>query len=105
MYDDWEAIFAPNTSLETLSQLSGLSVFHLTRSSKQRYGLPPHALQTQTRLRHARRQLLEGNAISAVALEAGFSDHTHLTRQFRRIHGVTPAGYARGGQRKNVQDP
>ena len=53
--DYLEANFAHNTSLETLSQLSGLSVFHLTRSFKQRYGLPPHALQTQVRLRHARR--------------------------------------------------
>ena len=105
VYDYLEANFAHNTSLETLSQLSGLSVFHLTRSFKQRYGLPPHALQTQTRLRHARRQLLEGKAISAVALEAGFSDQAHLTRQFKRVYGVTPAVYVRGGQRKNVQDP
>ena len=99
-----EANFALNTSLETLAKLAGLSGFHLTRLFTQRYGLPPHALQTQVRLRHARRKLLEGSAISAVALEVGFSDQSHLTRQFKRVYGVTPAVYARGATSKNVQD-
>lgn len=102
--DHLEANFALNTSLETLSDLAGLSGFHLTRLFKQRYGLPPHALQTQLRLRHARRKLLEGSNISAVALEVGFSDQSHLTRQFKRVYGVTPAVYVRGAERKNVQD-
>lgn len=102
--DYLEVNFAQNTSLETLSRLSGLSAFHLTRLFKKRYGLPPHALQTQVRLRHARRKLLEGCAISAVALEVGFSDQSHLTRQFKRVYGVTPAVYARGAASKNMQD-
>ena len=102
--DHLETNFAHNTSLETLSCLVGVSPFHLTRLFKQRYGLPPHALQTQIRLGHARRKLLGGNAISAVALELGFSDQSHLTRQFKRVYGVTPAVFARGNDRKNVQD-
>ncbi len=102
--DHLEVNFALNSSLETLSDLAGVSPFHLTRLFKQRYGLPPHALQTQLRLRHARRKLLEGSDISAVAVEVGFSDQSHLTRQFKRVYGVTPAVYARGAERKNVQD-
>ena len=102
--DHLEANFALNTSLETLSKLAGLSGFHLTRLFKQRYGLPPHALQTQLRLRHARRKLLEGSNISAVALEVGFSDQSHLTRQFKRVYGVTPAVYARGARTFKTAD-
>ena len=102
--DYLETNFAQNTSLETLSCLVGVSPFHLTRLFKRRYGLPPHALQTQLRLRHARRKLLEGNAVSAVAVEFGFSDQSHLTRQFKRVYGITPAVFVRGNDRKNVQD-
>jgi AraC-like DNA-binding protein len=94
--DHLETHFARNTSLEELSALSGLSGFHLTRVFKRAYGLPPHALQTQLRVRHARQRLLEGHAIADTALEAGFSDQAHLTRSFKRVYGVTPAVYARG---------
>lgn len=58
--DHLEANFALNTSLETLAGLAGFSPFHLTRLFKVQFGLPPRALQTQVRLRHARRKLLEG---------------------------------------------
>ncbi len=102
--DHLEANFALNTSLETLSKLAEISPFHLTRLFKQRYGLPPHALQTQLRLRHARRKLLEGSAVGTVALEVGFSDQSHLTRQFKRVYGVTPAVYARGARTFKTAD-
>jgi AraC-like DNA-binding protein len=94
--DHLETHFARNTSLEELSALSGLSGFHLTRVFKRTYGLPPHALQTQLRVRHARARLLQGHEIAVTAFEAGFSDQAHLTRAFKRVYGVTPAVYARG---------
>jgi AraC-like DNA-binding protein len=93
--DHLHAHFAQNTSLEALSQLSGLSGFHLTRSFKRAYGLPPHALQTQLRVRDARRRILAGSSLATAALEAGFSDQAHLTRVFKRVYGVTPGVYAR----------
>ncbi len=94
--DHLEANFAENTSLEELSQLSGLSGFHLTRAFKRTCGLPPHALQTQLRVRDARRHLLEGKPIAQAALEAGFSDQSHLTRCFKRLYGVAPGAYLKG---------
>ncbi|MBO0702992.1 MAG: AraC family transcriptional regulator, partial [Candidatus Dormibacteraeota bacterium] len=30
-----------------------------------------------------------------VATEAGFADQSHLTRQFKRTYGLTPARWAR----------
>jgi AraC-like DNA-binding protein len=95
VHDHLHAHFAQNTSLQALSSLSGLSGFHLTRAFKRAYGLPPHALQTQLRLRHARNRLLTGSSIADAALEAGFSDQSHLTRAFKRVYGVAPGAYAR----------
>jgi AraC-like DNA-binding protein len=40
---------------------------------------------------HAVELLLRGAAISRAAAEAGFSDHAHLTRTFRRCFGKLPS--------------
>jgi AraC-like DNA-binding protein len=98
--DYLETNFKDNSSLEVLSKLAGLSAYHLTREFKRAYGLPPHALQTQLRVAHARRKILAGTPLVAAALEAGFSDQSHLTRLFKRVYGVSPGVYARGARGK-----
>lgn len=47
----------------------------------------------QARVRRARDMLQKGANIADAAFEAGFSDQSHLTRNFRAIYGVTPARY------------
>jgi AraC-like DNA-binding protein len=69
---------------------------HLVRSFTATYGLPPHAYLTGRRIDLARRLLLAGQRPARVAAAAGFYDQPHLTRQFKRYLGVTPAEYARG---------
>ena len=49
----------------------------------------------QARLHLARRLIVAGQPLSAVAAEAGFSDQSHLTRLFGRSYGMTPGAYAR----------
>jgi AraC-like DNA-binding protein len=93
-----ETHVAQNVSLEHLSLETGLSGFHLSRVFRAQMGLPPHAYQTQLRVKLAKRLLLAGNASAHVALEAGFADQSHLTRQFKRVYGVTPARFALGVQ-------
>ena len=81
-------------TLAELSRLTGLSGFHLTRVFRRSLGLPPHAYQAQLRVRLAKSLLREGRGIAEVAADVGFSDQSHLTRQFKRLVGVTPAKYA-----------
>lgn len=84
---------AENTSLETLSAHVGLSPFYFTRIFRQHTGLPPHAYRKQQRVFQAK-QLLQGHMpIAQVAAEMGFSDQSHLTRQFKQILGITPGQY------------
>lgn len=85
-------------SLEELASETGTRPFTLLRSFRAAYGLPPHAFLTQLRVRNAQRLLERGLPPAEVATSVGFFDQAHLTRHFRRIIGVPPAAYQRGGQ-------
>jgi len=76
--------------LEDLAQIAGISRFHLLRTFRKRYGLPPHAYQMQLRVRHAKEMLFAGMPLREVALDAGFYDQAHLTNTLRRYTGATP---------------
>jgi AraC-like DNA-binding protein len=81
--------------LDTLSAQAGMSRFHLLRSFKQRYGLPPHAYQVGLRIAKAQRLLRKRLPLAQVAAECGFTDQSHLTRHFKQVLGVTPGRFAR----------
>jgi AraC-like DNA-binding protein len=72
----------------------GAHPVHLVRSFTAAYGIAPHAYLTGRRIDRARRLLLCGQTPAAAASAAGFYDQAHLTRQFRRYLGTTPARYA-----------
>ena len=94
--------YAENVSLAQLTSLTSLSPFHLLRVFRNQVGCPPHEYQTQVRIAHARKFLRSGKAISDVALETGFFDQSHFSRNFKRIVGVPPGHYS--SQSKIVQD-
>lgn len=80
-------------TLGELSEVAGLSPFHLVRAFRRRFGMPPHAFQVQARVERAKRLLAEGVPPSTAALEAGFYDQSHFGRHFHRLAGVTPGRY------------
>lgn len=82
-------------SLEELATLVHLSPFHFARVFRRATGLPPHAWLKQRRLEQARALLRSGCAPLQVALQLGFSDQSHLTRQFKQSYGVSPGEYRR----------
>jgi AraC-like DNA-binding protein len=82
-----------NVSLETLSLHAGLSPYHLCRVFRETVGMPPHAYQTQIRVRLAKSLLRAGFPIAEAATRAGFYDQAHLTRHFKRLTGLTPGRY------------
>ncbi len=86
-------------SLEDLARASGLSAFHFLRVFRQATGLTPHAFVVQRRVRRAQELLRRGLAPARAAAESGFADQSHLTRQFKRLTGLTPAAY-----RNSLQD-
>jgi AraC-like DNA-binding protein len=99
--DYLKAHYAENVSLSQLTSLTNLSPFYLLRVFRQRVGFPPHEYQTQVRVAHARKLIRTGTPLSQAALETGFFDQSHLTRNFKRIVGVTPHRYFLGNRFDN----
>ncbi len=94
-----------DVTLPELAARCGVSATHLSRVFHRDVGITLAAFQLQVRVEHARALLLAGTPLARAAADAGFSDQSHFTRAFRRLHGVTPARYAPGPrERKNVQD-
>lgn len=94
--------YAENVTLAELASIAQISPFYLLRVFHSEVGIPPHEYQTQVRIAQARKLLRKGRSISQAALETGFFDQSHLSRNFRRIVGVTPGQYL--SQSKIVQD-
>jgi AraC-like DNA-binding protein len=94
--------YAENVTLAQLTSITNLSSFHLLRVFRNQVGCPPHEYQTQLRIAHARKLMRKGGSISEVALETGFFDQSHFSRNFKRIVGVSPGQYF--AQSKIVQD-
>ena len=80
-------------SLGELAALSGVSRFQLLRGFSREVGITPHAYLIQRRVLLAQRFLAAGQTPVEAAVQAGFSDQSHLTRAFARQMGVTPGCY------------
>ena len=83
------------TSLRALAECIGVTPFHLVREFTHSVGLSPHRYVVQTRVRRAGELLAHGVPPSLVAAMTGFVDQSHLTMQFKRYVGTTPACYQR----------
>lgn len=78
-------------SLTELARASGLSQSHFASLFRMTTGLSPHRYIVQRRVERAHSLLqLTTLSINEIAIAVGFYDQSHLTRQMRRILGVTP---------------
>ncbi|WP_018152679.1 AraC family transcriptional regulator [Leeia oryzae] len=82
-----------NLSLDSISEVAGISRYHLIRSFKQRFGQTPHAYQLDQRINRAKHLLRNGESIVAVAQQLGFADQSHFQRHFKRRLATTPKHY------------
>lgn len=80
--------------LEDLARRVGLSPTHLAECFTREVGVPPHAYLLHRRVEQAKAWLRESNvAITAMALELGFSSGQHFAATFKRATGITPQQY------------
>lgn len=80
-------------SIEAVARHFGKSRRQLERRFAQTVGLPLKFFCTLARLRHAARLISQPSQrpLTTIAGDAGYSDQAHMTRDFRRLAGVTPA--------------
>jgi AraC family transcriptional regulator len=84
-------------SLQALAKESGYSRVHFVRMFKAATGSSPHKYLLNLKLERVR-ELLKNPSMSLIdiALDCGFSSHSHMSRLFHKFVGVTPSAYRRG---------
>ena len=86
-----DAHLGESMDLAELAAIAGLSVFHFARQFKQSAGVTPHHYLVRRRIERAQDMLARTDlALSEIAVAAGFSDQSHLSRHFRQMLGTTP---------------
>lgn len=92
-------------TLEEVARAVHTSPFHLARIFQQQTGVPIHRYLTQLRLRAALERLAQGaDDLLMLALELGFSSHSHFTDAFRRAFGRTPSEVRRDASRRVLHE-
>jgi AraC family transcriptional regulator len=80
------------TLAEIAAEVPGSPVY-LTQVFQQVEGLPLYRYQLRLRLARALDLIAEYSDLTSLALELGFSSHSHFTAAFRQLYGCTPSDF------------
>ncbi len=72
----------------------GVSVRSLQRVVSDATGYSPVYWRALARVRKAARQLQNATPLVEISVNAGFSDQSHMNREFQRWFGVSPSAFA-----------
>lgn len=81
---------AERHSMDELERIAGMDRWTLARQFRAVFGASPRRFRTLRQLERVRGALQQGKTLTDAALEAGFSDQSHMTRQFKLAYGMTP---------------
>jgi AraC family transcriptional regulator len=96
--------------LADLAQLVQLSPYHLCRSFKRSFGIPPRKYHATRRIERAKQLLARRElSITTIALAVGFGETSTFTAAFHRLTGQAPSRYRRDlygrmGSRQETDD-
>jgi AraC-like DNA-binding protein len=79
--------------LSDVARAVGASPAYLTDVFRRFEGVPLQRYVTQLRLARALIELPDSDDLTALALDLGFSSHSHFTLAFRRAFGCTPSRF------------
>lgn len=77
-------------AMPSLAADVGLSPQHLRTLARRDLGMPLTRWRVWSRLRRAVEALQSGMPLAQAAINAGFADQAHFTRQMREMMGLTP---------------
>jgi AraC-like DNA-binding protein len=89
--------FRDRLTLSEVANAAKVSPYHLCRIFAREVGMPIHRYLNRLRLRDSLWQLAERQtSLTDLALDLGYSSHSHFTDAFRREFGVSPNEFRRG---------
>jgi AraC family transcriptional regulator len=92
-------------TLDEIAAAVYASPFNFSRIFQRQTGLPVHRYLTLLRLRASLENLAQGaDDITTLALDLGFSSHSHFTDVFRREFGQTPSEVRQNANGKKLRE-
>jgi AraC family transcriptional regulator len=89
-----DAHLSQDIKLADLAALLDMSQFHFSHMFKRSLGMAPYQYLLQQRIERAKQLLKKSDqSISDIAFLCGFNSHSHLSKQFRQLTGMTPTAY------------
>ena len=79
--------------VEDVATALGMTRFQFSRLCQANHGMQPRRLKLQLMVARAQIEISKGVSLTEAALLAGFSDQSHMTREFRKTIGMTPREY------------
>jgi AraC-like DNA-binding protein len=80
-------------ALDEIARQVGVSAVYLTQEFARSEGVPLYRYQLRLRLSRALLELPHCDDITGLALDLGFSSHSHFTASFRQAFGLSPSEY------------
>lgn len=97
--------FREPVTLDEVARRTGSSVFHLCRTFRRYSGSTLHGFRHQLRLRTAlERVAAPAGDLTELALDLGFSSHSHFTAAFRKAFGISPSAFRRKATAQAVRE-
>ncbi|QKJ23491.1 AraC family transcriptional regulator [Poseidonibacter lekithochrous] len=85
--------YKENITLDELSILVKRDKYQIIRNFKVQFGITPHQFLILLKIKKSKEHLEKGLDITNTALECGFFDQSHMSRNFKSIYGLTPGLY------------
>jgi AraC-like DNA-binding protein len=89
-----DAGFRKGVSSAELEAATGLTRYVLARHFRLCLGTSPYRYLLMRRLDRARALIRRGTPLAEAALASGFADQSHMTRHFKKAHGLSPGRWA-----------
>lgn len=86
----------PRTRIGDVANHPAVTREHASRTFRRHFGFPPSVFRSEQRFRGALRLLADlATPLATVALDAGYADQAHLTRDFKARTGASPGVFRR----------